>query len=264
MKTIIIVIAFAIFSAGYSGASEINVTFAYQDVSSFPYETGDGEKVDDEFPGISIDMIKKTAANLGITPKFTRLPWKRAFLMIETGELDAIISASFNENRASIAVYPMAEGKPDSSKRLYTSRYVFFQNRKTPIGWDGQKIATVTPEIHVPLGYSVANDIKNTGALVIEKADIKHSFMLLQNKRIGGLAELESSGMFYLKKNEKTLPDIEKVALPIKEKDYFVIFSKKFFAKNKSLVTDFWQKIADLRESPEMDAINNKYSEAAF
>lgn len=248
------------FLAGNASAQEKEVLFGYQDSANFPYEVGNGEKIPSDNPGISIDMVKTVSEKTGITPRLVRLPWKRAIMMVASGEIDALISASYNEERGKAAVYPMLQNIPDNTKRIYTGRYVLFQNKKAPLSWNGEKFTAGMSEIHIPLGYSVANDLKDKGAIIVEKTDITHSFSLLQKRRIDGIAELESAGQYILKKMASDFSDIEQVSPLIKEKHYFVIFSKAFFAKNNKLAEDFWQNVSTLRESPEMESIIKKYS----
>jgi len=262
MKTIsffLVISIITLFLEGVASAQGQEILFGYQDTANFPYEVGDGDKIPVDNPGISIDMVKMVSEKTGITPKLIRLPWKRAIMMTSSGEIDALISASYNEERARSAVYPMLQNLPDSTKKIYTGRYVLFQNKSEPLSWDGKKFTSGMYEIHIHLGYSVANDLKNKGARIVEKPDIKHSFSLLQKKRIDGIAELETSGLFILKKMASDLPDIEVAEYIIKEKDYFIIFSKAFFDKNKRLAEEFWQNISNLKESPEMESIIKRY-----
>lgn len=260
IKSILTVISvITLFLTGYASAQGKELLFGYQDTANFPYEVGDGEKIPDS-PGISIDMVKLASEKTGIIPRLIRLPWKRAIMMVSSGEIDALVSISYNEERGKAAVFPMQHETADSTKRIYTGRYVLFQNKKAPLSWNGEKFTAGMHEIHIPLGYSVANDLKDKGARIVEKTDIKHSFALLQRGRIDGIAELESAGQYILKKMPSDLPDIEQVSPIIKEKYYYVIFSKAFFAKNKKTAEDFWQSISNLRESPEMESIIQKYS----
>lgn len=262
IKPFYLVIAImTLFLEGSASAQGHEIIFGYQDTANPPYEVGDGEKIPPNNPGISIDMVKITSKKTGITPKLIRLPWKRAIMMVASGEIDALISASYNEERAKTAVYPMLQNTQDNTKRIYTGRYVLFQNKNAPLSWNGEKFAAQINEIHIPLGYSVANDLKDKGITIVEKADIKHSFTLLQKRRIDGIAELETSGQFILKKMASELPDIEEAVPIIKEKNYFVIFSKAFFAKNQKIAENFWENISNLRESPEMGLIIKKYED---
>lgn len=260
-KSILIVISIiTLIIKGPASAKEKEILFGYQNTANSPYEIGYGEKIPRDNPGIAIDMVKKASEKTGITPSFIRLPWKRAIMMVSSGEIDALVSASYNKERGKAAVYPMQHDEEDSNKKIYTGRYVFFQNKKAPLGWNGEKFHAGIHEIHIPLGYSVANDLKGKNAEIVEKPDIKHSFYLLQKRRIDGIAELETAGQYILRKMASDLTDIEQVAPIIKEKHYYVIFSKTFYANNQKIVEDFWQNISTIRESPEMESILIKYS----
>lgn len=261
-KSLLISISLIIFFlSGHAFAQDKEILFGYQDSANFPYEVGNGEKIPENKPGIAVDMVKIVSEKTGIKPKFIRLPWKRAIMMVSSGEIDALVSVSYNEERGKAAVYPILQNTADSNKRIYTGRYVLFQNKKAPLSWNGEKFTGGMTEIHIPLGYSVANDLKDKGVEIIEKADIIHSFSLLQKRRIGGIAELETAGQYIIKKMASELPDVEQVAPIVKEKNYYVIFSKTFFAKNQKIAEDFWQNISSLRDSADMESIIKKYSE---
>ena len=65
---------------------------------------------------LEADKIKRLANGSGLSLAFKGVPWKRALVMIEKGVADGLINASYKKDRAQYAVYPMKDGKLDSSR----------------------------------------------------------------------------------------------------------------------------------------------------
>lgn len=240
-------------------AAEIRVLFGYQNNANYPFEAGDGDTIPAEKPGIAIEMVKAASEKTGINPVFVRLPWKRALMMVASGEIDGLISASYDPERGMKSIYPMEGNIPDRNKRIYTGRYCLYQNKKHPLGWNGDRFTGHVNEIHTILGYSVAKDLREKGIPVEEKPNIRHSFLLLQNLRIDGIADLETSGVSIMKSMGPQLSDVEQASPAFKEKDYYVIFSKKFYNSQKKKADIFWDNMNEIRESQLMENITNKY-----
>ncbi len=56
--------------------------------------------------GMNIEIIKEVCRRLNVTPKFNKLPWKRALEMVKQGRADAIFSLFKNEERVNYYNYP--------------------------------------------------------------------------------------------------------------------------------------------------------------
>jgi len=75
----------------------------------------------------------------GINIKFKPILWTRGLELIKTGLADGITDASYNDERAAYAVYPMKAGKPDPDKMLRLIEYSLYKNKNSTITWDGTR-----------------------------------------------------------------------------------------------------------------------------
>lgn len=61
--------------------------------------------VDGKLVGLHVEMVEAAAKSLGMRVRWTSLPWKRALLMVETGQADAITYISRTPEREAWAVF---------------------------------------------------------------------------------------------------------------------------------------------------------------
>lgn len=75
---------------------------------------------DDEVVGIDIDIVKHIFSKMGITPEFKILPWTRAWMDVERGDADAVLTTSRKPSREPHVWYP--------KENMWVSEFVFFYN----------------------------------------------------------------------------------------------------------------------------------------
>jgi len=108
LKTLVLLAVFLY--AGNVTAEPITVVFEEWP----PYEfTSNGAVI-----GTDAEIIKEAAKRLGITLKFSSVPWTRALKSVTNGTAEAIISISKNQERLGFLVYPKTQ--------LNAERKVFF------------------------------------------------------------------------------------------------------------------------------------------
>ncbi len=106
------------------GAAE--VTLAYGEYPFAPYQMGKGPRPADP-PGLAVELVMQSAAQLGIDVKLRRMPVKRILHLLENGLLDGAIGYSYTPDRAEFLMYPRTiTGVADESKQLYTLEYYLF------------------------------------------------------------------------------------------------------------------------------------------
>jgi len=71
-----------------------------------------------EVVGIDIDIAKHIFSQMGITPEFKILPWKRAWSDVEQGNADAVLTTSRKPSREPHVWYP--------KENMWVSEFVFF------------------------------------------------------------------------------------------------------------------------------------------
>lgn len=227
-------------------AAAATLKLAYSDIQSFPFQMGHGR--DTPFPpGLSIDIINKVASTLDIDIEYQRLPGKRVLQYIKSGKVDGGFIFSYNPQRAEYARYPMANGVPDSSKRIATIGYYFYKLKGQPFEWDGVSFSGSKRKlVGAHLGFSIVKELKNKSIHVEEVKTTEQLFHMLETKRLPSIAIQDTTAQAYL--NENRVLNVERVEPAIKTKDYYLTFSRKFVGNNPELVKKIWQSIAVLRE----------------
>ncbi len=194
-----------------------------------------------------LEKLQKIANTNGIKIKFKPTPWKRALLMVEKGKADGVINASYKIDRAKYAVYPMANGKLDGARRLNSGKsYYIYKNRNSTINWDGQKFTNVDGAVGAVTKFAVIDDLKKHKNIKIEIRNNKIS--LIRDMAMGNIAAY--AGMIQdvdkvLKKHSQFAKRIVRESLPIRKKDYFLIFSKKTYQTKKIQMEKIWDGLKD-------------------
>jgi polar amino acid transport system substrate-binding protein len=217
---------------------------AYEDRALPPYYMNTSTEVDANAPGVSIELVREAAAELGMTVEFTRMPWVRCLKSLKQGEVDLVFNASFKADRLEDGVYPMAEGKPDAARRIATVSYALYRLKGSQVSWNGKTVTGLEGPVGAPSGYSILEDLKSWGVPTEEAADATINFKKLASRRIQAIALLEVSGDSLI----KDYPAVEKVAPPLAIKDYFAIFSHQFYDAKRDTAEKFWRKLAEVRD----------------
>lgn len=186
----------------------------------------------------------------GIEIKMKPVVWSRGLELIEAGLADGIINASYNEERASYAVYPMLNGIPDPGKMLKVVEYSLYRNRNSTIRWDGRILSGIDGDIASVTSYAIVGDLEKMGHSVVEEMNIPS---ILRNVSIGrySAAALLPEADIFLENNRPISGEIVKVEPPLKRKEYHLIFSKSFYRENGELARKIWTAIEDFTSTDE-------------
>lgn len=182
-----------------------------------------------------LEKIQKVADKNKINIKFKAIPWKRGLLLIKTGKADGIVNASFKEDRAVYAVYPMKDDLLDASRRLNPGKsYSIYKNKNSTIKWDGEKFSNVDGFVAAIDSYAVNENLKtHKNIKVINKNDRMEIIRDLESNKISAYAGLTTDVEFILEKYPVFRENIIKEPIPIRKKDYYLIFSKKIYSGTK-------------------------------
>lgn len=219
---------------------------AYEDKAQPPYYLGDSATVEADRPGVSVELLRMAAKEIGIEVEFVRMPWVRCLKSLQKGEIDATFNSSFKDDRLEFGVYPMAGGKPDASRRIATLTYALYRLKGSPVHWNGKAIEGLDGPVGVQSGYSIVEDLGRMGVKTEEAQASLTNFKKLASKRIPAVAAQEVNGDAVLATGE--FPGVEKISPPLVTKDYFVMFSHQFYDSKKALAERLWAKLAEVRE----------------
>ncbi|MBF0206151.1 MAG: transporter substrate-binding domain-containing protein [Oligoflexia bacterium] len=246
--------------SGLLQAQETVVTLACENKTDFPNLVGEGDKLDANTPGMSIEALRLVEAAMKAKKKnikfnFIRMPWKRCMEEMKAGSVDGIFNASFKEERKELGAYPMNGTTVDESRRITTTNYSFYVQKGKKIPWDGKTLGKLDGSVGAPAGYSIIDDLKKLGATTEEGMEgTKKDFEKLGAGRLVAAAALDKTGDHILKSDTALGAKIEKVEPAIVNKPYYVMLSHQFVAKNKELAEEIWTELGRIRDSEELKA----------
>jgi len=223
----------------------LSMTIAYSDADSFPFQVGKGTEIGTP-PGITVEIIKQAAKDIGIEVSFVRYPNKRVLLSLSRGEIDGAGIYSFKKERLKNGLYPMIEGRLNDANRIGTIGYYFYKLKNSPLKFDGKTLSGNKNKIGANSGYSIVADLKNMGVSVSEVSSTIQNFKMLQLKRISGIANQNIDADPLIKAYGYT--NIEKLLPAIKSKSYFLMLGHKFVEKYPTVSKKLWNRIGEIRE----------------
>jgi polar amino acid transport system substrate-binding protein len=225
-------------------AAPATISLCLEEADVYPWQMKD-EK------GLHPILLDMVAQKLGIKVDYVVLPWKRCLLYIATGAVAGGFGASYSEDRAQFAEYPMAGNKPDPKRRIRMDSYSLYRLQGSDVNWDGKKFSNLTGPVGAQMGYSIVRDLKRMGVETEDGAiNAEVNMRKLLVGRVKAIALLTVGGDFLIKQPE-FVGKVERVNPPLIEKPYFVIFGKDYYQANSKTVEDFWSMIAAVRNSPE-------------
>lgn len=255
MNKIILFCAF-IGLANFAFASTLKV--AIENKEDFPHVIGDGFALSEK-PGVAIEIMQNLADELGMELEIVRQPWKRCIhCLLHNGDVDILVPASFKESRLEYGLYPFKDGKVDASKRYTETTYSFYRLKDSRVNWDGEEISGLQGSIGAPLGYSIVDDLSKMG-FDVQESTVESSFKKLVLGRVELVAALELAGDKILADNDVLASKVEKIKVPLKTKNYYVMLSKQFVQNNQELAVKIWDIVEKLR-STKYDDIFLTYS----
>jgi polar amino acid transport system substrate-binding protein len=223
------------------------VTLCYDIGEAYPWLIKDGK-------GLRIVMLEMVAAKTGNKLELTSMPWKQCLEGVKKGTIDGAFAASYSDERAKFAVYPMADGKLDPARRMHTDGYTLLRLKGSKVGWDGRKFSNLTGPIGTQSSYSIIADLTKLGVKVDSNSDTPETLL----KRFGAgqlqaIALLTGEARFAMKK-PYLANRVELVSPPLTEKPYFLIFGKGYYDRNRLKAEEIWSMIETVRESTEYKA----------
>ncbi len=233
-------------------ANTPEIRLCYEDVSVFPWITGDDK-------GLALTELHLVEKTLKIKFTLSRLPWKRCQLEAQYGNFEGIIAASFNQERTNWGVYPYndTEGEHlenlEREYRMHTDSFYVYVRKDSNIQWVNNKFENIGKNaVGVQLGYSVGDDVSKLGYPVHSSFTDAKDILKEMDMGIINVSVLQDhEAVRILNENPSLKKNIKRLEPPFKVADQYLLFTRTFYTKNTALTKEIWRAFSVARQSPE-------------
>ena len=218
---------------------------------------------------VSVDILKQAVNNMkkkaNIDLKIEYMPWSRCLLLLEKGEMDAALIASYKEERAKYLDYPpdagAKEGRPCASLyKIGCSGYVVVTLKSDPFEYKGD-VKLLPRPVRVARGYSIVSDLEDIfkNDLEVTKSDMINLQKLLRDKQ--GSVITHFAYILDLKKFQKLSDQFKIHKKFYVQKSYYIPFSKKSSFPKQYRIS-LWKEIRNIYNNKELisNLISKYYS----
>jgi polar amino acid transport system substrate-binding protein len=180
----------------------------------------------------------------------TRTPWQRGLYLIKTGQADAIFASSYTKDRLSYGVYPMKDGQPDSSRKLFDQSYRLYVRAGSGVRWDGKTLSNLHAPVGATPGYAVIPVLRAMGVDVEPEPSHVANLRKLVAGRLDAYAELVTHVRPLLHADPAEFGNVIELSPPVLSQAYYLMFSKIFYASVPQVAERMWDAIAVAIASP--------------
>lgn len=243
-----------------AAAPQEELVFCYENENVRPWRTKAGS-------GLNFELLNTVATELKLHFRYEGSPWKRCLFELKGNLRAGAIGASFKPERIEYGRYPESDGNrhlPDSSKLIYSERYVVVRRKGSLVGWNGNAFEQLKQPVGAPLGYSVVDDLRHKG---IEVDDGSHTAGIVLQKlvleRIDAGVLLQGEIVSLLAEDTRLKEKLEILPKPFAEKPYYLMLSHQLVQSRPELAARIWATIARVRASPAYQAKERRALEIA-
>ncbi len=241
MKRCLALLLFGI--APYTLAAE-PIRLCQDEIEERPWRTNDNN-------GLNTIMLRMVEQRLKQNFQIESLAWKRCLSLVQLGEFDGAIAASFRNERLLIGVYPATlQGQvPDRSRRMSGEVYYFYTPMDKPIEWDGNILTPPVLPIAAQMGYSAIERLKDAGARVDDREHLPAHLLRKVVLGIDSAAVLSQGEGKYLLADSRFAGKVVRHPIPFYQTDGYLLFSHEFVKREPLLSEQIWDSIAKVRHS---------------
>lgn len=234
---------------GVRAADVEPVRIVFDVFSNPPLICGSGTEIDPVKPGLTIELLHMASEQANIPITLSRTPWQRGLYLIQTGQTDAIFASSYVESRTRYGVYPMKNGHPDPSRKLFSQSYRLYVRAGSGIGWDGKTLTNLHGPVGATPGYAVVPVLRAMGVSVDEEPNHLDNLRKLLAGHLAAYAELENHIRPILQANPAEFGSIVELSPPVLTKPYYLMFSKIFYTRSPEIAERIWDEIGAVHAS---------------
>lgn len=239
------------------------VRIVYDIHDNAPLICGNGTAIDPVKPGLSIELLRMASARANIPITLSRMPWERGLYLIQTGQADAIFASSYVQDRLRYGVYPMKNGQPDTSRKLFDQSYRLYIRAGSGVRWDGKTLTNLHAPVGATTGYAVVPVLRAMGVPVEEEMSHVADLHKLVAGRLDAYAELDTHIRPMLRSNKAEFGGIVELSPPLRTAAYYLMFSKISYTRKPEIAERIWNAIAEVNNSAAYRALlaSSKYAD---
>lgn len=201
--------------------------------------------------GLNNVMLRMVESRLKLEIQIEKQPWRRCLSMVQQGEFDGAIAASFRPERQEIGAYPAsASGQmPDRHRRMSGEVYYFYKHKDSPFDWDGSAFSGTQLPVAAPMGYSAVERLQEKGLRVDDRE--RHPEHLLRKVLAGtnAAAVLAQGEGDRLLANPRYADKLVRLTVPFYQTDGYLLLSHALVRRDPQLAERIWNGIAEVRAS---------------
>lgn len=198
-------------------------------------------------PGQMQVIVDAVARELRYSVQVVVLPWRRCLESVRSGKIDALIGAGDVPYTRELAEFPRIGNVTDTGRSLGKARIMLVKRQSSTVGWDGSRFIDLKRPVGVSMGTQIMlTTVKDAGAVADDggKTDLQNIRKLLES-RVDLMAAYEFDLKELLAKG--FLNKVEVLPVPLNEANYYLAFSKVYYARNAEAVEAIWNKIGTIR-----------------
>ena len=245
-------------------ALAVSLILATDDTPGNPWIMGGGSHFKEKSPGLEIELYRLVAKGLNLELRMVRLPWTRCLSDLKHGRVDGIFPASFKPERLSLGRFPTKNGEIDPIRKSRDSAYFLYTTMASPLGWDGDAFVNMhlmkRQTVGVPLGWSIATDLRRKGIDLLEKPRPLELLKILKKGGLAGVVCLDTVIDAYIAQAPDRFSGIRKIYPPVAEKTYYLILSHDFVSRHPDLSEKIWDSIAAIKKSDAFKTLLIQYT----
>ncbi len=204
----------------------------------------------------SLQLLEKmAAARAGYTLEIHREPNRRCLEDLRVNAIDAVGASAVNTASLAVAIFPRKGGAIDRQRALTAARTVVFRLQGGSALWNGKDFRNLNTRVLIPPGMLlVSQRLEQMGVAYDDGA---RDFQGIGAKLLAHRAEL-AIGLEYdvaeLQRQDEFAEKIEVLPMPFTETEYYLAFSREFYAKHPEQAENMWNALAAMKRSPEFAA----------
>jgi hypothetical protein len=176
--------------------------------------------------GILYDVVKKAIESLAIDARIEPVPFRRAIIMAQGGEVDGVIAVGFQPDLSPILDYPPgAEKDTESPWRIMQVDYVVVSFVEDDYEFEGD-LGTLPLPVRLQQGTPIIDALSKAGLSAQEVREEVQNFLKLIRDRKGVIITTSVAAEM-MNRDPRFRGKIKIHATPVASRSYYLAFAKK-------------------------------------